>query len=54
MAMSTNGTAIWGGCVTRRRTGLSIVPLGPGAVPVREGHGGVFAREGATGFGIAL
>jgi len=35
-------------------TGLSFVPLGPGTLPVRGGHGAIFAKLGAAGLGIAL
>jgi hypothetical protein len=43
VGMTTNGPAIWGGCVTRRKHRHKAVPVGYKAVPVQGGYGVVFA-----------
>jgi len=35
-------------------TGMGVVPVGNGTVPVREGHGAVFAPSRAAAKGIAF
>ena len=46
--MTTNGPAIWGGCVTRRQHRPRPVNFSQKAVTVQGGYGACFCRHGTN------
>jgi hypothetical protein len=43
LGITTNGPAIWGGCVTRRRIRVESWYFSQKAIPVQGGYGALFA-----------